>query len=342
MNSMILWELKKIFKCKTGLIVFALFIFICGVMSFLKPTLETENPYRNDQYELVEDTRPKKEIADEKFNEKIKQIEQMANTYVNDNSINKIIVISRDHLRFMKCKEYKDVDFYKAMDHRVDHPFMSILMVIIFVLIFSNIYTDERVSGVDNIILSSKNKLKALYSKLALAIILPIVIYGLYLAMAFLVTVLQYGMPVNGGLEAFRIVDAGIFLKHAFTINGYLLLKIGTMTLVFMSIAVFSSFFSFISTNSLASISATLIFIGFGKVCTLIKFLPNSLLNIVTKGNYVDLLFYPDRFVGMYAGDVLILGKSLDLINLCNGILIGMIFIGVGISIFTFKKILTK
>lgn len=339
---MIIWELKKIFKSKTGLIVLALFIFLSGIIGFLKPTLETENSYRNAQYELVIDSRPGKEIAQEKFNEKIKQMEQIGNTYVNDESINKIIEITRDYLRFMKYREYKDVDFYKVMDYRVDYPFMSVIIIIILALIFSNIYIDERVSGVDNIILSSRNKSKALYSKLALAVILPIVLYGFYLGITFLTTFIQYGKPVNGGLEAFRIVDMGIFLNRAYTINEYLLLKIGTMTLIFISIAVFSSFFSFISSNSLGAISATLIFIGFGKVCTLIKSLPDSLLGILSKGNYVDLIFYPDRFVGMYAGNVDILGKSLDIINLCNGILISTVFIGCILCIFTFKKILTK
>lgn len=339
---MILWELKKIFKSKTGLIVLALFIFLSGIMGFLKPTLETENSYRNDKYELVVDARHGKEIAQEKFNEKIKQMEQIANTYVNDESINKIVEITRDHLRFMKYREYKDVDFYKVMDHRIDHPFMSIVMVVILALIFSNIYIDEKVSGVDNIILSSKNKFKALYSKLVLAVISPIVLYGLYLGIIFLITFVQYGKPVNAALEAFRIVDMGIFLNSAYTINEYLLLKIGTMIVIFISIAVFSTYFSFISKSSLASISATLIFIVFGKVCTIIKSLPDSLLGMLSKGNYVELIFYPDRFVGMYAGNVDILGKSLDIINLCNGILISTVFIGCILCIFTFKKILTK
>lgn len=339
---MILWELKKISKCKIGLIVLALFIFLSGIMFFLKPTLETENVYRNDKYELIVDKRPGKEIAQEKFNEKIKQMEQIANTYTDDPSINKIVEIARDHLRFIKYREYKDITFYKVIDHRVDHPIMTVIMVIIVVLIFSNIYTDERVSGVDNIILSSKNKLKALYSKLLLSLIFPIVIYGLYLGIVLSMTFFQYGKPINGELEAFRILDNGLLLNGAYTINEYLLLKIGTMVLIFMSIAVLSTFFSFITTNSLASISATSIFVGFGKVCTVIKSLPDSLLNILKKGNYIELIFYPDKFVGMYAGEVDIFGKSLDIIKLCNGILIGTACIGVIFCVITFKKILTK
>ena len=340
---MILWEFKKILKSKTGLIVLALLIFLSGIMFLLKPTLETENSYRNDKYELVVDDRAGNEIAKEKFNEKINQMEQMANTYVNDESIKKIIEISRDNLRFMKYRKYKDISFFKVFNHRVDHPFMSVVMVIILVLIFSNIYTDEKISSVDSIILSSKNKFKVLYSKLALAIILPILIYGIYLMIAFIVTVVQYGMPVNGELEAFRIIDNGaILLNGTYTINNYLILKISTMVSIFVSISVFSSFFSFISTNSLASISGTLIFLVLGKSCTLIKFLPEELLSILRGVNYVDLIFYTDRFIGIYAGQINVLGNNLDLISLCNGILIFMLFIGLGLCIFTFKKILTR
>ncbi|CAH2213579.1 hypothetical protein [Tepidibacter aestuarii] len=340
---MILWELKKIFKSKTGLIVIALFVFLSGIMSFLKPTLETENSYRNDKYELVVDTRPKNEIANDKFNEKINQIEEMANTYVDDESMNKIIEISRDNLRFMEYRKYKDVSFFKVFDYRIDHSLMSIVMVIILILIFSNIYTNEIVSDVDNIILSSKNKFRVLYSKLAFAIIFPIVIYGFYLGIEFLVTLVQYGRPVNGGSEAFRIIDNGyIFLNETYTINNYLMLKILTMTSIFISISVFSSLSSFISTNSLASISGTLMFLILGKACTIIKFLPKELLIVLSKVNYVDLIFYPHSFIGMYAGDVNILGNSLDVINLCNGILVLMLSIGVGLCVFTFKKILTR
>ncbi|WP_099189659.1 hypothetical protein [Tepidibacter mesophilus] len=340
---MIFWELKKIFKSNIGLIILVLFVFLSGCMSFLKPTLETENSYRNNKYELIVDTRPGNEIAKEKFDEKINQIEQIANTYVDDKFMNKIIEVSRDNLRFMKYREYKNIDFYKVFNHRASHPFGSVIMIIILILVFSNIYTDEKISGVDNIILSSKNKFKALYSKLALAIILPLIIYGLYLGIEFLVTLVQYGTPINGELEAFRIIDSGaIFLSRTYTINEYLILKILTMALIFISISVFSSFFSFISKNSLTSISGTVMFLVLGKAFILIKFLPQQLLIILSKVNYVDLIFYPDRFIGIYSGDVNFLGKSLDVINLCNSILILMLFTGLAFCILTFKNILNK
>lgn len=339
---MILWELKKIFKSKTGLIVCALFVVLSGVMIFVKPTLETENSYRNDKYELVVDNRPEKVIAQEKFDNKIAGIESMANNSGNDDFSEKLREISKEKLKAIKSQEYKDVSFSKVFNHRAAHPFMAMVIVIISVLMFSNIYTDEIISGMDDIILSSKNKFKVLYSKVALAVILTVVVYGAYLGIAFLTTWLQYGTPVNGGLQAFRILDKGSLFVRAFTINEYLILKIGIMMLIFTTLSVFSSFFSFITTNSLASISGTLIFIGLGKVITLMKFLPNSLLSIVNTVNYVDLMFHADRFVGVYFGHIDLFGKNLDLINLCSGILISMLFVGIVLCVFTFKKILTR
>lgn len=197
---MIAWEIKKIFKSKTGLIVLSLFVFLCVVMGLVKTTLETENSYRNDRYELIIDSRPEKEIAQEKLDNKISQIEAEANNHGTDDFSVKMREISKGKLEAIKSTEYENVSFFKAFNHRASHPFMSLVIVIILILIFSNIYTDERVSGVDNIILPSKNKFKALFSKLGLAIILPIGIYGFYLGTEFLATLLQYGKPVSGEL----------------------------------------------------------------------------------------------------------------------------------------------
>lgn len=339
---MILWELKKIFKSKTGLIVLAMFVFLCGIMSFIKPTLEIENSYRNDKYELIEDSRPEKKIAQEKLNNKISQIEAMANNKENDRFSQQMREISKKKLESIESREYEDVSFFKVYSHRVSHPFTSVIMVIILVLIFSNIYTDEKVSGVDNIILPSKNKFKTLYAKLILAVNLPVVIYGLYLGIQFVITLVQYGTPLSGELGAFRIVDNGIFLNGTFTINEYLLLKLGIMMLIFISISVFASFFSFNSKNSLGSISGCLLFIVLGKVLTLVNFLPDTLSMMLSKGNYVDLIFYPNQFIGMYFGNVDVFGMNLDLVNLCNQILVAIMFIGIALCVFTFKKILTR
>ncbi|WP_113671723.1 hypothetical protein [Vallitalea guaymasensis] len=339
---MISWELKKIFKAKIGLIIIALFVFLSGIIFLIKPTLETEHSFRDENYRLVIDTRPKQEIAQEKYNNKIKQMNQIANTPTNDETVNIFSKKVQEQLENIKYEEYKHVDFYKVMDHRADYPLMSAIIIIILILIFSNIYTDEKISGVDNIILSSKNKFKALYSKVALAVTLPVVLYSIYLLVTFIITVVQYGLPVNGELGAFRISDIGFLFNKAYTINEYLLLKIMTMTCVFISISVASCFFSLISTTSLASISAVLIFMGLGKVCTLIKFLPNTLLSVLARGNYVELILYPDKFIGMYAGEISILGRDFGLINVCNVVLIGTILTGILFSVLAIKKKLNR
>lgn len=338
---LIFWEVKKIVKSKIGVMVLLLFIFLCGVMSVV-PVLEGENSYGNDKYELVEDIRPAKEFAEAEFNEKIQLMEENANTYVDDASIKRITEVARDNIRLMKYKEYKNVDFYLALNTKVSHPAMTSMMVILLMLLFSNIYTEERVSGVDSNILSSEKKYQVLYAKLALAVIFPVMMYGIYIGIEYLVTLYQYGSPIFGELEAFRIVNNGIFLNFTFTIHEYLMLKVGTMTLLFVSVAVFSSLISFISANSLTAISGTVVFLLLGKVCTLLKFLPSSVLSIISAGNYVDLILLPDRFIGMYTGTVYFLGKGLDVTYLCNGMLITMLFAGIVLCIFTFKKVLTR
>ncbi|KYH34186.1 ABC-2 family transporter protein [Clostridium tepidiprofundi DSM 19306] len=245
---MIIWELKKIFKCKMGLIILSLFVLNSIAMSF-----------------------------------------------------------------------------FKNFEHRINSPLMSIIMLIIILLISSNIYTSEKISNVDNIILSSKNKFNVLYSKLTLAIILPVIIYGCYLGIEFLTQLFQCGLPINEEIKSIN-----------------LLLKIGTMTLVFISISVFASLFSFISSTSLSSISTSLIFLSLGKILTLAKFLPNTLLNILSTVNYVDLIFYPNQFIYLLSTNINIFGKNVGFVYVFYGILISVLCIGILLCIITFKKLLTR
>ena len=51
-NKMIQWELKKIFKAKTGIIIIVAFILLCGSMVFIKPELETQKSNQNEQHEI--------------------------------------------------------------------------------------------------------------------------------------------------------------------------------------------------------------------------------------------------------------------------------------------------
>ncbi|WP_053954988.1 hypothetical protein [Inediibacterium massiliense] len=339
---MIFWEIKKLFKSKIGWISLGLFVFLCGVSVFLKPVLETENIYRNEKYELIKDTRSKEIIAQEKLDQKMNQIKEMASYNGDDDFSQNLKIISKKKLKAIENTKYQDVSFFKVFNHRITHPFINSVMMIILVLIFSNIYTDERVSGMNDIILSSKNKFKVLYSKLEMSIFLPIILYIAYISVTFIITIFQYGPPVHGQLQAFRIIDFAGLLKEPYTIYEYLILKMGVMILIFTTISVFASFFSFATTTSLAAISGSVLFIGAGKVVTVMKFLPYSLVMIMSTSNYIDIMFHMEQFVGMYLGHVHILGINVEIVYMCNIFLVSMLGIGIGSCIFTFKKVLTK
>ncbi|WP_097027658.1 hypothetical protein [Clostridium peptidivorans] len=238
---------------------------------------------------------------------------------------------------------YKNsVDFWKVFNYRAFHPLMTFIMLIIIINVFSNIYTDEIISTVDNLILSSRNKNKVLYSKLALSIGVPTILYAVYLAAQFIITYIQYGKPINGGLQAIKILDNPFLVKEGYTIYGFILLKIGIILIILTTLGVLASLISFITKNSIQSTSGFLIFIFLGKVITLIKWLPKTVLLIFSKINYVDLIFNFQEFAGVYSGTLKIFNMSLDITNLCMSILIGTLFTGIFLCTITFKKFITR
>lgn len=238
---------------------------------------------------------------------------------------------------------YKNsVDFWKVFNYRAFHPLMTFIMLIIIINIFSNIYTEEIISTVDNLILSSRNKNKVLYSKLALSIGIPTSLYTVYLAAQFIMTYIQYGKPINGGLQAIKILDNPFLIKEGYTIYGFMLLKVGIILIILTTLGVLACLISFITINSIQSTSGFLIFIFLGKVITLIKWLPMTVLLIFSKINYVDLIFNFQEFAGVYSGKLKVFNISLDITNLCMSILIGTLFTGIFLCTITFKKFITR
>lgn len=235
-----------------------------------------------------------------------------------------------------------NIQFWKVFNYRAFHPLMTSIMLIIIIIIFSNIYTDEIISTVDNLILSSRNKNKTLYSKLALSIGVPTIIYSVYLAMEFIITYIQFGKPINAGLQAIKILDNPLLVKGGYTIYGYILLKIGIMLVIFMTLGVLASLFSFITTNSIQSTSGFLIFIFLGKVMTLIKWLPKEILLILSKINFIDLIFNFNEFAGMHFGRLKVFSMTLDITNLCLVIMVATLFIAIFSCTNIFRKFLTR
>lgn len=341
---MLKWEIKKLFKNKSIIVSSIVLILLCGIMSILKPDLETENSYIDEKGNYISDTRSEYTIANEKLNYKVselKEIKLQKNFKKQDELSKKASEMASLKLNHDSGKEYKDINFYKVLNYRLSNMLSSIVIIGIVIYIFSNIYTDEKLSNVDSIILSSKNKSKALFSKLSLSIIVPAVFYLIYVLIIGCITMVQYGQPVNGALQAYRIVNI-VTLVNPISINEYTVQSILTMMTIFISIGIFASLFSFITKNSVESIVGITVFLVIGKLLTLMKFLPEKLISVLSYSNYIDIIMHPDMIIGNYMGNISLFGQSVGLISLAYIVLVTTLLIGIGLNIYVFRKVLTK
>lgn len=341
---MLKWEIKKLFKNKSIIVSSIVLILLCGMMSLLKPDLETENSYIDEKGNYISDNRSESTIANEKLNYKISELKELKlqkNFKNQDDLSKKASKMASLKLNQDSGEEYKDVNFYKVLNYRLSSMLSSIVIIGIVIYIFSNIYTDEKLSNVDSIILSSKNKSKALFSKLSLSIIVPAVFYLIYVLIIGCITMVQYGQPVNGALQAYRIVDI-VTLVNPISINEYTVQSILTMMTIFISTGIFASLFSFITKNSVESIVGITVFLVIGKILTLMKFLPAKLISVINYSNYIDIIMHPDMIIGNYMGNISLFGQSLGLISLAYIVLVATLLIGIGLNIYVFRKVLTK
>lgn len=321
---MISWEIKKLIKSKAMLISLVILSFILVITIFNKPILETENNYSDQQQGYIEDNRPKLEIANEKFRTKISILEEVSNQENSDELSNVIKSMSKEKIDNLNNNQYEDVGFWQVFNYRATNPLINVGMLVIIMIIISNLYTDEIISSVKDIILSSKEKKKALNSKIIISFLIPIVVYILYLAGAFIITYLQQGVPMNGNLEAFRIVNNIAVLRGNPTIIHYILINIGIAILMFEGWAMVSMLVSFISTSSIASISMFGVFIVLTKVISTIKIIPAMITYVFSYSNYYDLIFNFNNIIGSYIGSINTFGYSMNLINLVVAILMAV------------------
>ncbi|MDU5021069.1 MAG: hypothetical protein E6269_11010, partial [Clostridiales bacterium] len=158
---------------------------------------------------------------------------------------------------------------------------------------------------------------------------------------AWRITYIQYGAPLNGNLQAYRIIDAAMLAK-SMTINQYALAKIITTTLILLGASIVSLLVSFLSDNSVKSISLSAGFIAAGKVLTQFSFLPKEILSLIGKGNYIDVITGTSKISGFYNGQINILAKTFDMSNSIKIIYALIAIIGLLGCIYTIKKVLTK
>lgn len=341
---MIKWEVKKLFKNKSIIISSIILLLLCGMMSLIKPELETENSYVDDKGKYTVDNRSESTIANEKLSYKIsglKEIKSQNSMKNTDELTKKTSDMANLKLDKDSGKEYKDVSFYKVFNYRLSNMLASVVIVGITIYIFSNIYTDEKLSNVDSIILSSKNKSKSLFSKLSLSIILPAVLYLIYVLTIGCITMLQYGQPANGALQAYRIVDI-VTLVNPISINAYTIQSILTMMIIFISTGIFASLFSFITKSSVESIVGITVFLVIGKLLTLMKFLPAKTISVISYSNYIDVIMHPEMIIGNYMGSISLFGQSVGMISLVYIVLVTTLLIGIGLNIYVFRSVLTK
>lgn len=336
---MLNWEIKKILKDKSSIIAFILIIISLLIISFTKPMLETQNEYWDEsKNEYVIDNRSKDVISNEKLAIKKEMVQSAVDSPDSDKTLK---YISKEKLNLDDGNKYENVDFYKVFADRIDFSVSIIIMMIIIVMLISNLYTDEVVANVSPIILSSKQKNKALYSKVIIAILLPILVYIVYLGGTWLITYIQYGKPLNGDLQAYRIIDIAVLVK-SMTINQYVLSKIITTTLILLGVSIVCLLISFLSNNSVKSISISAGFIVAGKVLTQFSFLPKDILLLLDRGNYIDVINRTSKISGFYNGKIDILSKTVDISNLIIIIYALIAIIGLLGCIYTIKKVLTK
>ncbi|MDK2584781.1 hypothetical protein QOZ83_02830 [Romboutsia sedimentorum] len=336
---MIKWELKKIIKEKSNIIALVLMIILFLQISFMKPMLETQNEYFNEsKNEYFVDKRSKEVIANEKLKSKVDEISSLSKSISLDKQVSEM---SKEKLKLDNGVKYQDVNFYKVLSHRMDFGLSIVIMTIIMVMISSNLYIEEQLSNVSSIILSSKSKDKVLYSKLVIAIFLPIVLYGIYIGGTSLITYIQYGQPLNGNLQAYRISDIAILIKNM-TINQYVISKMITSTLMLIGISIVSLLCSFVSNNSVKSIGMSVGFIAIGKILTMFKLLPSTVLTLLSLGNYVDVMIGMSKISGFYNGTINILSKSFDISSLCIIGYVAIILVSILGNVYCIKKVLTK
>lgn len=343
---MLLWELKKIAKCKTSLIALILMMISLLLVSFIKPfNMEDKNEYFDEvQEKWITDTRPGNEIAQEKLNIKVNEIKSIANKNVHEiknNNEKELIKINQQKLEKDNGEVYKDIIFYQVFEDRITSPFLIILIVATIVSLSSNIYTDEKLLNMDAIILSSKSKNKVLNSKFLITLVTPVLVYSLYISVAFLATYIQYGTPINGYLQAYRIYSIPTLIRDM-TIEQYILSEVGLITLVLICISIFSGLSSFISQNTIQSISSSILFIAIGKLLTLVRFLPYKLGLIIQQSNFIDVLSKHSLINSAYLGKMNVLSLNIDISLLCIGVIGLIVIIGISLNFYVFKKVLNN
>ncbi|MCP1102436.1 hypothetical protein M2454_000956 [Aequitasia blattaphilus] len=319
---MLKWELKKIRKEKVIFAILVILILNISVITFLK--LDYNDEKEKKEYDTNRDS--------------LKEISSLKKDKERDRSLNVLAEAAGDKLEKDRTDLYENIDFYRVFHFRIGNLLVNASMVIIIIIIFSQIYIYERNSKVDRMIFSSKNKFRVLYSKLGLTFLIPTGIYAFYILVIGVITVLQYGPPKGGKLQAYRMVEMPLLLKGSPTIQQYVFATGMTLVGMYILLAVYASVCSALSRSLTGSIAGSSMILFLFKVMTGLKFLPEEFMNVLKNINFVDIFANPQILVGMEKGCLTVLNSHLDLHYICYMVLFALLVLGILIHVYLFQK----
>lgn len=308
-----IWEIRKSFFNKYFFISIGFIFALEAAMVFLPVETGTEIITTNIKTgELIKDSRSKQVIGQIKFDDKIKRMRpnpEVLNVLMHN--------IYEEKMAGLIDQTYHNVVFFQVFNQRIAGKSVSIIIVIVIILLICRMSTMEVEAYTFDLIMATKSKYAIQYKKLFLSLLIIICSYLVVLCGAFVITAIQYGMPVNGHLSAIRILDMPLFLNGHYSIVSFILSKIITMFALYITFAVIGFLFSVLSKKTITAVLLTVLFIMFGKIIALFNFLPQNIITVFNFNNYYNIISDPDShvlssfFIGgndiFFAGKILII-----------------------------------
>lgn len=229
-------------------------------------------------------------------------------------------------------------EFYGALSRRMAHPFVMVSMMSITILIFSNIYVEEKLSGVDNIILSSCKKPQVLNAKMSSAMIFTTASYLIFIGMEAIIAGIQY--KVASGISMDASILSGVVLSKGtdMSIGYYLLIKGIAAYAVLLSSSVISVLSSMLSSTSIGALSIIFSFLGMGKVISIMDFIPGKIASLLSLNNYYDVTLGLENMVSMHSAKVEVFGQSLSMTDCTILIFASITTIGIITFVYLCKR----
>lgn len=230
------------------------------------------------------------------------------------------------------------LEFYGAISRRMTHPAVMVSMICMIILIFSNIYVEERISGVDSLILSSLRKPQVLKAKMSSALILTTASYLLLIASQALIASIQYGAGAGIDLNA-TLISGGVLIPgSSISIGDYIWIKGIVAYVVLISASVLTVLSSLVSSTSIGALSMIFSFLGMGKVISIMDFIPGKIAYLLSFNNYCDVTLGLESLLSMHGVKVEVFGQSLSMTDCTILIFASITTIGIITFVYLCKR----